>query len=72
MKQSLLFDRFIVDKTHCILVFDHSFDELSFSQSLYEEGGERKRCYSWKKMVNKIYSMELGVKMRLNNDSKII
>lgn len=39
MKQSLLFDRFIVDKTHCILVFDHSFDELSFSQSLYEEGG---------------------------------
>lgn len=34
-----LFDGFIVDKTHGVLVFNHSFDELSFSQSLCREGG---------------------------------
>lgn len=39
----LLFDRFIVDKTHCILVFDDSFDELSLSQSLCKEKREHKK-----------------------------
>lgn len=34
--RSLLFDWLIVDKTHCILIFNHSFDELSLSQSLCE------------------------------------
>lgn len=29
-----MFDRFIVDKTHGVLVFNHSFDELAFCQSL--------------------------------------
>lgn len=28
-----------MDKTHRVLIFDHSFDELSFSQSLCEEDG---------------------------------
>lgn len=35
-----MFDRFIVDKTHGVLVFNHSFDELSFSQSLCRIGKE--------------------------------
>lgn len=33
---TLLFDWFVVDKTHCILIFNHPFDELSFSKSLCE------------------------------------
>lgn len=67
---TLLFEWFVVDKTHCILIFNHSFDELSFSKSLCE-GGKRKhrRCYHGKEMVNKIYSTECGVKMRFNNHS---
>lgn len=30
---TLLCNRFVVDKTHRILIFSHSFDELAFSQS---------------------------------------
>lgn len=33
---TLLFESFVVDKTHCILIFNHSLDELSFSKSLCE------------------------------------
>ena len=39
---TLLFDRFVVDKTHRILIFDHSFDELPFSKTLCREGGREK------------------------------
>lgn len=34
MGMTLLFEWFIMDKTHCIFIFNHPFDELSFSQSL--------------------------------------
>lgn len=27
---------FILNETHCILIFNHSFDELSFSQPFCE------------------------------------
>lgn len=37
---TLLFEWFVVDKTHCILIFNHSFDELSFSKSLCDGGKE--------------------------------
>lgn len=40
------------------------------SASRSVRGEKRVRdCYSGKKTVNKIYSKECGVKMRLNNDS---
>lgn len=37
---TLLFEWFVVDKTHCILILNHSFDELSFSKSLCKGGKE--------------------------------
>lgn len=35
---TLLFNWLVVDKTHCIIIFNHSLDELSFGQSLCEAG----------------------------------
>lgn len=43
-KTFLFLDWFIVNETHCIFIFNHSFDELSFSKtlivSLFKEGPE--------------------------------
>lgn len=44
---TLLFEWFIVDKTHCILIFSHSFDELSFSQSLYAGKKKQQEMLQW-------------------------
>ena len=35
-RNELLLDWFVVDKTHCILIFNHSLDELALGQSLCE------------------------------------
>lgn len=37
-----LFKGFVLNETHCVLVFNHSLDELSFSQSLCIGGKKTK------------------------------
>lgn len=66
-----LFDRFIVDKTHRVLIFNHSFDELSFSQSLCEEdggegagGGGSTGVTKRRETLNWIHNVQCGVKKR--------
>lgn len=36
MRRDLMFYWFVMDQTHCVLIFDHSCNELSFSQSICE------------------------------------
>lgn len=55
-----------MDKTHRVLIFDHSFDELSFSQSLCEEDrgrGEKSTGVTKRReMLNWIHNVQCGVK----------
>lgn len=49
MGGDLMFYWVVVDQTHCILIFNHSRNELSFSQSICEGGKEEKKVKSRRK-----------------------
>lgn len=60
-----IFHWFVVDETHCILIFSHSLDELSFSQSLYERGKKKEQeMLQWEE--NGKQHIQHGVNVRLN------